>query len=268
MRLKLTVLLLTGLLVVGCQPQIVYIVLSPTPGTPGTEVAAATVEATPEVSVLPTEMPTTEIVPTTEATAVAEVVIPTTIVTPFDILSSATTPPTETPSALTPSATPPPANFPTPLFQQIQVAEQLFENGRMFWLQPTGQFWVLVVTSEGHGTWSVYEDTFEEGEPESDPSIVPPEGFFQPVRGFGKLWREVQQVRDQLGWAVTPEFGFVSRYEYHAGGTVNAQGTYDPNIVNAQGTVEPANNYHILYSLYGEQFRFNTSDSTWQLGGG
>jgi hypothetical protein len=270
MRLKLTLLLLTGLLAAGCQPQIVYIVLSPTPTLESqpTEAAAVTVETTPEVNGPPTTIPATVIVPTIDTTAGAEVVIPTTVVTPFDLITSATTPPTETPAALTPSATSAPANFPTPLFQQIQVAEQLFEHGRMFWLQPTGQFWVLVVTAEGRGTWSVYEDTFQEGEAESDPSIVPPEGLLQPVRGFGKLWREVQQVRDELGWAVTPEFGYVSRYEFHAGGTINAQGTYEPQVVNAQGTAEPSRDYHILYSLYGEQFRFNTADSTWQLGGG
>jgi hypothetical protein len=81
--------------------------------------------------------------------------------------------------------------------------------------------------------------------------------MLQPTRGFGKLWREVEAVRDELGWAVTPEFGYVSRYEYHAGGDVNDQGTFEPGF-----------GYHVLYSLYGEQFRFNEEDSTWQLGGG
>lgn len=262
MRLKLITLLLSGLLVTGCQPQIVYIVLSPTPGSAptdhasATEIAAATLEVTP-LTTEPTLETTPLVEPTLAAQAVTQAANPTVVVTPFDMLSSATTLPTETPAAMTPSATQPPANFPTPIFQQIQVAEQLFERGRMFWLQPTGQIWVLVVTSEGHGTWTVYEDNFVEGEPESDPSIVPPEGRLQPERGFGKLWREVAAVRDGLGWAVTPEFGYVSRYEYHAGGTFDASGSF----VRGYG-------YHILYSLYGEQFRFNEADSTWQLGGG
>jgi hypothetical protein len=49
----------------------------------------------------------------------------------------------------------------------------------------------------------------------------------------------------------------VSRYEYHAGGSVDAAGVY---------TAGPG--YHVVYSLYGEQFRFNEVDGTWQLGGG
>ena len=105
---------------------------------------------------------------------------------------------------------------PTPTVRQIQVAEQIFERGRMFWLQPTAQIWVMVLTGEGVGDWYVYEDFFREGDPEFDPGIVPPdEDLKQPIRGFGRLWRENRNVREQLGWATTDEFGFVTRYEYH-----------------------------------------------------
>jgi hypothetical protein len=259
MRLKLSVLVLIVLLVAGCQTQLIYVVLSPTPLPAETEIAAAATETTPEVTAPATE-PAAEITP--EVTAIVQAVtdapIATLAVTPLDFALGGTVPPTETPAAQTPSATPLPTNYPTPVFEQIQVAEQLFEHGRMFWLQPIDQIWVLVVTGEGRGTWTVYDNTHVEGEPESDPSIVPPEGMLQPVRGFGKLWREVQQVRDQLGWAVTPEFGYVSRYEFHAGGTVDAQGVFQQ---------VPGGGYHILFSLYGERFRFNEADSSWQLGG-
>jgi hypothetical protein len=253
MRLRVTFLLLAAMLVASCQPQIIYVVYSPTPEPTET---AATPEVT-ETTAPATALSTEEAIPTAAIQAATEVVTAPTAITPQEILPSTTTPPTETPAPQTPSATSPPPNFPTPVFAQIQVAEQLFEHGRMFWLQPTQEIWVLIVTSEGRGTWLVYEDTFVEGEPETDPAIVAPDGLLQPERGFGKLWREVQQVRDELGWAVTPEFGYVSRYEYHAGGTVDAQGNY----VRGFG-------YHVLYSLYGELFRFNEENSTWQLGGG
>lgn len=170
-----------------------------------------------------------------------------------------------TETATVPSATDTPAPTPTidprptPTVNQIQVAEQPFEHGRMFWIQPTGQIWVLIVTEEGRGAWSIYEDSFVEGDPETDPSIVPPsENLYQPSRGFGKLWRENTDIRDALGWAVTPmEFGYISRYEYHPGGVVTPDGIY-----------QAGPGYHILFSLYEEAFRFNEVDQTWQLGRG
>lgn len=246
MRLRLSVLLLTTLLVAACQPQIIYVVFSPTPSPEVTEAVSLSTE-TPAAA-------TAEVTPEVTAVVQAATNAPP---TPLEVTIDAQVAPTETPAPETPSATPEPTNYPTPVFQEILVAEQLFEHGRMFWLQPIGQIWVLVVTSEGRGTWTVYDDNYTEADPDNDPSIVAPEGLLQPERGFGKLWREVQQVRDELGWAVTPEFGYVSRYEFHAGGTVNNQGVF---------TQIPGTGYHVLFSLYGEQFRFNEADSTWKLG--
>lgn len=162
---------------------------------------------------------------------------------------SPTSEPTTIPLTSTPAATPTVSNIPTPTITQIQVAEQVFENGRMFWLQPTGQIWVMIVTSEGRGDWQIYEDTFTEGEPETDPELVPPPGMEQPTRGFGKLWRDNPDLREALGWAITPEFGFVTRYEYHPGGTIDA----------------PEPGHHVLLSLYEEAFRFNERNQTWRL---
>lgn len=169
--------------------------------------------------------------------------------TPTSVLTTDAVTSTPAPTAL-------PEAFPTPLVAQITVAEQLFEGGRMFWIQPTGQIWVMVITAEGRGDWTIYEDTYAEGEPETDESLIPPEGRYQPERGFGKLWREAGNLREVLGWGVTPEFGYVSRYEYHAGGSV------DPTT----GSYTPGPGYHVVFSLGGELFRFNEADGTWQLG--
>ena len=128
----------------------------------------------------------------------------------------------------------------------------------MFWVQPGNQIWVMLVTGEGSGEWRVYDDTFvEEETAESDPELTPPAGFEQPRRGFGKLWRENPELREALGWAITPEFGYVTRYEYHPG--------VPTGEVDAQGTPVPVPGYHILFSLYEEAFRFNEADQTWQL---
>lgn len=250
MRLKLTLGLLFVVVLAACggpPPTVVYIVVTTTPNETDvardlTRDAAVTLVAGMNQSVvtLPTSLPATDVL---VATSAPDSDTPTPLPT--------TPAPTETmgPTAL-------PANFPTPMIAQIQVAEQLFEGGRMFWIQPTDQIWVLTITSEGHGNWIIYEDTFKDGEPETDPSLVPPDGRYQPERGFGKLWRESPDLRQTLGWGVTPEFGYVSRYEYHAGGSV------DPTT----GAYTPGPGYHILFSLGGELFRFNEVDGTWQLG--
>ncbi len=145
--------------------------------------------------------------------------------------------------------------FPPVTEAEVQVAEQVFEGGRMFWVQPVNQIWVLETTGEGQGTWTVYEDTYSEGEPATDPNIEAPEGLIQPERGFGKLWRENPTVRDILGWAVTPEFGFVSTYRYIPGGEV------------VDGEYAPGPGFHVLFSLNSEEFRFDESNGRWQLGG-
>ncbi|MCS7286468.1 MAG: NBR1-Ig-like domain-containing protein [Anaerolineae bacterium] len=98
------------------------------------------------------------------------------------------------------------------------AAEQPFEHGFMIWLQevPCGdQMRSEIIVFRNDGRYWVYRDTFMEGEPESDPTIVPPPGLYQPIRGFGKLWRTEPFVREALGWATAPEQGFYTLYQEH-----------------------------------------------------
>jgi hypothetical protein len=162
--------------------------------------------------------------------------------------STATPAPTETPA---PTATTDPR--PTVTTGQIQVAEQVFEHGRLFWIEPRKQIWVIFDSGQGSGQWSVYDDTFADGEPESDPGIVPPPEQYQPTRGFGKLWRNNLDIKNKLGFGITPEFGYVSNYEYHPGGAFDTQGVW-----------QPGPGFHILFSLYSEKFQFNETDGSWQ----
>lgn len=154
----------------------------------------------------------------------------------------------------TPDVSPTPDVFPTPVVGQIFVAEQNFERGKMFWIQPVNQIWVTTTDADGVKVWQVYDDTFEEGMIEEDPSLEPPDGRLQPVRGFGKLWRENPDVRQTLGWATEPEFGHNTRYEYHAGGTVTGDFEYIP-----------AEGYHLIETLQQEVLRFNEDDRTWEI---
>lgn len=169
---------------------------------------------------------------------------------PVQVSSQITVTPTltETPA---PTATTDPR--PPVTTGQIQVAEQVFERGRLFWIEPRKQIWVIFDNGQGSGKWSVYEDTFADGEPESDPSIVPPPEQYQPTRGFGKLWRNNPDIKNNLGFGITPEFGYVSNYEYHPGGALDAQGVW-----------QPGPGFHILFSLYNEKFQFNETDGSWQ----
>ena len=77
----------------------------------------------------------------------------------------------------------------------------------MFWVKAEDKVCVLF-DDDARPAWEVFVDEWDEGEPESDPSIVPPPGLYQPARGFGLVWREKAGVRDRLGWALGEEAGY------------------------------------------------------------
>jgi hypothetical protein len=112
-----------------------------------------------------------------------------------------------------------PAPGACPIYEPSETwaAEQAFENGRMIWLEEIhGETFVTqrqILVLYNDGKYEQYQDTWMEGQPESDLAIVPPEGLLQPVRGFGKLWRETPEVRDKLGWATAPEQGFDTHWQ-------------------------------------------------------
>jgi hypothetical protein len=146
--------------------------------------------------------------------------------------------------------------LPTPSVAQIQVAEQVFESGRMFWLQPTGEIWVMIESEEdpNRGDWLIFEDSFAEGDVEVDPELTPPAELYQPVRGFGLLWRGEENLRESLGWGETPEFGFVATYEYRPGGYLDSEGIYVPRP-----------GIHVLSSMGNLLFGFDESEMAWYL---
>ncbi|MBX3062946.1 MAG: hypothetical protein KF726_08220 [Anaerolineae bacterium] len=92
------------------------------------------------------------------------------------------------------------------------AAQQNFEHGIMVWLEAEGQIYVLF-SDGGSPAWQGYTDEFKDGQPESDPSFVPPAGLLQPVRGFGLLWRNRSEIRDRLGWAVGSELAYTAQIQ-------------------------------------------------------
>jgi len=102
------------------------------------------------------------------------------------------------------------------------AAEQSFEHGTMIWVETESAIYVLYDDVGASPKWDRFEDTWTDDEPESDPNLQPPEGRQQPIRGFGKIWRENAYVRENLGWAIEPEHGLntiiqrTTRYKYNA----------------------------------------------------
>jgi hypothetical protein len=86
---------------------------------------------------------------------------------------------------------------------------QQFERGFMIWFAPQRTIFVVYQPPNKPG-WQQFVDTWQEGSPDSDPSITPPEGLFQPMRGFGLVWRTKPRVRQRLGWATGPELPYPS----------------------------------------------------------
>lgn len=180
-------------------------------------------------------------------------------------LPTPTAPPASTPTVAPGSPTPRPAIFPTDTVAEVAIAEQVFEHGRMFWIRYNRQIWVMVDDPDPNypgGDWYCYNDTFEEGEPEIDPDIIPPEDRLQPRRGFGKLWRNIPMLRESLGWAITPEFELTSRYTYIAGGYVE-NGQYIPG----PGEHRLVTLYNESISFYEREIRGDCLGGTWRQTG-
>jgi hypothetical protein len=93
--------------------------------------------------------------------------------------------------------------------KSVWMAEQLFTGGRMFWREDTRVIYVLF----NDGTWQRFPDTWRAGDPELSCSAVPPSGYYQPRRGFGKVWCENGPVRTRLSWATMEERGFTGAVE-------------------------------------------------------
>ena len=126
--------------------------------------------------------------------------------------------------------------------EEVLLAEQALEHGRMLWDSDTLQIYVLMEA----GTWLAYDDTFEEGiDAPYDPNLPPPPK--QPQRGFGKVWREELGGPDAaIGWALEgerPVSGWKQRFE---GGLLiwtdtvwaGAQGTGTAYLLYDDGTWE------------------------------
>jgi len=111
----------------------------------------------------------------------------------------------------------------------VQTAYQPFEHGSMLWVsRTTNVAEKLIYVFFDDGTFQQFNDTWTEGEPVSG-GLTPPSGLYEPVRGFGKVWREGTgaRVRERLGWATAPEKGGDGAYQRFDHGEMYWSSTID-----------------------------------------
>lgn len=106
--------------------------------------------------------------------------------------------------------------------QTVSGVFQFYEHGAMFWRQEDRSIFVIsdlaIEQGQESDTWWRLDDTYQEDEEEGDTGLQPPEGLIQPVRGFGKVWRNNAFIREALGWATTPETPLDSQWLQFEGG--------------------------------------------------
>lgn len=105
-----------------------------------------------------------------------------------------------------------PAACPVDAPYTTQGAQQAFQNGLMVWI-PGVEGRDMIYVTFNDTAWQHVVDTWDESQPEDNPAIVPPAGLYQPIRGFGKAWRETPGLRDRLGWATGPEAAVTVSYQ-------------------------------------------------------
>jgi hypothetical protein len=197
--------------------------------TPGKALATIWLSPTPPPSLQPSVEATFTPAPTLPlpTLAAAQPTLPIGTVGPLQ--QPASTPQASgTPSSPSNCASPPPEPFtgvwqnnsaarerlgcPVGIPQERTAAFQPFEHGFMFWIQAEGSVYVLSNTAIRQAgetdTWWRLDDTFTEGEPIADDTLIAPNGLLQPERGFGKVWRQNGFVREAVGWATDEEEGY------------------------------------------------------------
>jgi len=110
--------------------------------------------------------------------------------------------------------------------------EQTLVGGYMFWRGDLRLIYALY----NNGTWQSFVDTWYEGDQEWDPAIVAPAGYYQPKRGFGKVWREQAGVRDKLSWGTIEERGTNASWQGYEGGMMLWSGNLGIFVLYNDGT--------------------------------
>jgi hypothetical protein len=116
----------------------------------------------------------------------------------------------------------PPERCPAGLVHESRAAGQYFERGLMVWVENPDSFYVLYRGRDESGfqvfDWISDIRLRPGASPDHRLGEQPPAGLYEPVSGFGMVWRgEIEgvraDVRQRLGWATEPELGFDTAYQ-------------------------------------------------------
>lgn len=92
-------------------------------------------------------------------------------------------------------------------YSYTQGASARFERGQMYWINLRGGksvIYALLYGPNSQISYRYYEDTWREGDPVNS-GLTPPSGLLEPNRGFGKVWRDHEDLRVAIGWALENE---------------------------------------------------------------
>jgi hypothetical protein len=79
----------------------------------------------------------------------------------------------------------------------------------MYWREDSDRIYAV----QDNGQWQDLADIWQEGEPEQV-GLKPPPGALEPIRGFGKVWREkLGGPQAAIGWATEEERGVNSQVQ-------------------------------------------------------
>jgi len=129
---------------------------------------------------------------------------------------------------------------------------QPFQSGHMIWRENDDAVFVFV----NGDSWDRFADDWDDQTYTSVRGTAP-EGFQAPVRGFGYLWENSDDVYGDLGWATAEERGFCAVFQAYANGFLLLS---DPVDSCREGHDNSAKEIDFaLHSLSG------LSDGTWTL---
>jgi hypothetical protein len=128
---------------------------------------------------------------------------------------------------------PAPNDCPAGPSRETAIVEQPFERGRMIYVEESNLVYALL--NDGfEPAWIVLENRYNPAtDAESEPSFVPPEGFYQPLRQLGFVWRGNDVVRNRLGLAVQPD----ARFQGFIQSATTGDGETTLYVASADGSV-------------------------------